>query len=414
MAGREGRGGGRVSWRDRLAQAKAVAGIMHGSRAFGGPFQATLMPTNRCNLRCIHCYYYSPLVKTPNLCGVLRARGRGEEEPDREELVRSQQLEADPKRMKEVMDELIGMGTRQFLFSGYGEPFMHRQTLAFMERAKGAGCWCSVDTNGTLLDRSRMDALVAMGFDEMRVTTLAGTAEAYRRTHPESKEGVFEGLRENLTYLARRKEATGVRQPVVRLVMVVMSENAASLMDFARFAGAVRADRVTFRPINDAGDEGLTKLIPTAAQAARVRDELGEVEAYLESAGIAHNAGNFRMVFRDRIDTRALYRALPCVYGWLATRIDVTGEVYGCCRCYEPLGNINEGDFRGIWTGERYRRFRREAYAISKRGTSVTDCDCDHCGHYAANVRVYASLHPVRYRRRHIAELCPADAGEGE
>ena len=387
---------------------------MHGSRAFGGPYLSCLMLTNRCNVRCIHCYFYSPLIDAPNMCELRRARGRGEEGPDREELARMQQLESDPKRMREVMEELIGMGTRQFLFSGYGEPFLHKEALALMERAKGAGCWCSVNTNGTLLDRTRMDALLAMGFDELRITTLAGTAEGYCRTHPGCKESVFEELRENLTHLAERKKAKGVRRPMVTLITVVTSENADGLMDFVRFAGAMRAEQVFLRPFDDVGDEGFAGLVPTAEQAKRVREGLGEVEGYLASEGIKHNIRNFRMVFRDSIDTRALYREIPCYYGWLTTRISTDGNVYPCCRCYDSLGNIHESSFREIWNGEAYRRFRKEAHAIAKRGTSVKDCDCDHCVNHTANMRVYGMLHPVRSRSARIRGLCPPDAGGGE
>ena len=52
-----------MNWRERVSQARVVAGILHGGRAFGGPFQASFSLSNRCNLRCIHCYFYSPALE---------------------------------------------------------------------------------------------------------------------------------------------------------------------------------------------------------------------------------------------------------------------------------------------------------------------------------------------------------------
>ena len=123
--------------------------------------------------------------------------------------------------------------------------------------------------------------------------------------------------------------------------------------------------------------------------------------------GIDHNVDRFRMVFRKQIDTTALYRVIPCYYGWLAALIEVDGNVYPCCRCYDPLGNVYEADFREIWYGDRYRRFRKEAVQISVRHTPVSGCDCYGCSHYAANLRVYRFLHPVKGRSKRFDRICP-------
>ena len=62
-----------MSFRQILSQAKAVIGITHGSRAFGGPVQVDLNLTNRCNVRCVHCFLYSPHIDRPNMPELRRA-----------------------------------------------------------------------------------------------------------------------------------------------------------------------------------------------------------------------------------------------------------------------------------------------------------------------------------------------------
>ena len=75
------------------------------------------------------------------------------------------------------------MGVQQFLFTGIGETFMHKNAVEFMRYAKRAGSSCIANTNGTLLAQKIIDELIEMGFDELRVTTMAGTRDVYLRTH---------------------------------------------------------------------------------------------------------------------------------------------------------------------------------------------------------------------------------------
>lgn len=282
-----------MSLEKRIAQLKAVAGITHGARAFGGPFQAALWLTSQCNVKCIHCFYHSPYVKKPNLFEVRRARLMGTEFPDDNYIKNIQNLYADSERTKTLMDEMIGMGTQEFLFTGIGEPFLHKNALEFMEYAKKAGCRCVGNTNGTLLDRSRIDELIKMGFDELRITTMAGTREMYERTHPGTSGETFDALRENLLYLANRKASLQVKKPKVCLPYIVIADNHDGLLDFARLSHHVKADEVNFRPFDDVEDLDFAKLVPTTEQAASVTEQLVGVKAYLESKKIIHNISYF-------------------------------------------------------------------------------------------------------------------------
>jgi cyclic pyranopterin phosphate synthase len=381
----------------RFSQVRTLLGILHGSRSFGGPFQANIALTNRCNIRCIHCYFYSPHIQGMNLFG-LRNRQTPEEWTEGKCGKIFQFIDVDSDKTRALIEKLLSMGTRSFLFSGNGEPFMHKNILEFTERVKNAGGACVANTNGTLLDHATIDQLIENGFDTLRITTLAGSREVYLNTHPGVPDGTFERLRDNLRYLAERKAALGVRRPEVILVCVVIANNCNDLLTFAEFAGLVGADSVLFRPFDDLGDAGLAGLTPNEAEDAAVRDQLTEVKAYLESRRINHNVDNFLRVFNRKLDTTALYQVIPCYYGWLSSRIDVTGSVYPCCRCFSPVGNINGKEFDEIWNGKAYRKFRKDAVQITIRKKPVSGCNCYSCVHHTANLKVYRSLHPLRGR----------------
>ena len=383
---------------EMLSRARVVAGIVHGRRAFGGPYQAGIYLTNRCNLRCIHCYYYSPFLEMPAMRQLRRARQKGSGLPDKGYLKDLQTREADTGRTRKLIREMLSTGTRRFQFSGYGEVFMHKDALELMALAKGGGAYCLANTNGTLLDRDKIDELIRMGFDELRVTVLAGTAEIYERTHPGVKPHVFDRLRENLSYMSERKAVLKLDRPRLLLVCIVIAQNHDGLFDFAKMAAEIRADKVLYKPVDDIEDPGLAGLVPSPEQAAEVRRQIEEARRFLDAAGINHNIANFSRVFQRQLDTSALYRVIPCYFGWLSVSIETDGTVYPCCRCYEPMGNVYEGGFSAVWKGAAYNDFRKKTIRLNTGERSPEGCDCGSCPNHEANLRVYRMLNPLRRR----------------
>jgi MoaA/NifB/PqqE/SkfB family radical SAM enzyme len=335
------------------------------------------------------------------------AKYKNEPMPTKEYLKDLQGMDADSDRTSTLLDELVELGTRNIRFSGHGEPFLHKNAVNFFERAKHAGARCSIDTNGTLLNRSKLDELIRMGFDELRITTMAGTKEIYLRTHPGVADKAFDSLRDNLLYLMERKAALHVKKPHLTLVTIVTSHNSMGLKEFAEFACLVGADSVLFRPVDDIEDPCLKKVVPTKDQMGVIVNQLQESQSYLESQGIIHNIDTFQKVFRKQLDTTALYKIIPCYYGWLAAFTDVKGMVYPCCRCYESLGDFHEKGFKEIWHGSNYQQFRKQGLQINRNKRPVQGCDCYRCVHYSVNLRVYSALHPMKRISGHLNNLSP-------
>ena len=381
-----------------LSQLKTLTGILHGSRAFGGPLLVNLGLTNKCNITCIHCYYNSPFLSTPNHPKVRSVRGRIEEVHGQDYLKGTTRMEVDADRIRALIDELLKMGVRRYQLGGSGEPFLYRDTLELIGILKHAGSRCQANTNGTLLDRETIHELVKLRFDDLRITTMAGTQTAYMRTHPGISRQTFACLEQHLSYLAQQKEAYRISVPIVTLVFIVIAQNIGSIVEFAKFAHKVRVDRVHFRPVDDIEDPGLAHVVPSPEQVSAVHEQLQEAAHYLELRGIPHNIDNFYKVFRKKLCTKELYGRIPCYYGWLATIVDVDGHVFPCCRCYTPLGNVYEESFSVIWHGNSYRQFREEGRDLPKRRAPVRGCDCYSCVHHSANLRMYEILHPLRRR----------------
>lgn len=379
---------------------EAGLGILHGSRAFGGPIQASVDVTNRCNIRCAHCYFHAPQISVPNVPEVRWARMANTELPPPEPLKEQMRVQADSAKVHALLSSLLDVGTRRFQFSGSGETFSHPEMMEFVSHVKTRRSWCVSNTNGTLLDSDKMKRLVELGFDELRVSMLAGTREIYIKTHPGVREDMFDTLRQNLLNLAEWKCSFGSNKPSLSLVMVIMSHNAPDMLNIAKLAEETRAQRVIYRVIDDVGDPALESLALSEEQRVEARRLLVEARHFLDDRGIKHNIPNIMQVVKSQLDTTEFHRLVPCYYGWLCARVNALGEVRPCCRCYMSMGNAFEQDFRDIWHGEKYRLFRHNALRINRGHKPVGKCDCFSCVHHNANLRVYKAMHPLRWRRQ--------------
>jgi radical SAM protein with 4Fe4S-binding SPASM domain len=341
----------------------------------------------------------------PSFNPLRMARKTGRKTPTRDEMKKLMTIDADSGHMRNVIEELLRMGTRSWQIGGNGEPFLYKDTMELIGILKHAGSHCLANTNGTLINVAMADELIKMKFDELRITTMAGTPGVYVRTHPGSTEEMFNKLKKNLLYIADQKIILNIKRPKITLVFIVIAQNFDTLFEFAEFAAHVGADRVLYRPVDDVGDPGLANTVPNEEQAVSVREQLKEVKPFLESRGIGHNIGYFKNVFREQLNTEILYTHIPCYYGWLSTVVDPDGNVYPCCRCYAPLGNVHENKFSDIWNGRSYRHFRKDGINLNKRRKPVRSCDCYSCVHHTANLKVFKRLHPVRERSLRISSL---------
>ena len=397
-----------LAWKNKLAAIAALAGVVSGRRAYGGPPHATIGLTNKCNIICAHCYYYSPKIDDPNTIQTRLSRLDINQERKETGLKEFREKQADEEQVYKVMKELIDMGTRRFQFAGGGEPFTHPDILEIMAYAKRKGAWCSVNTNGTLLSGRTCDRLTEMGFDELKVTVMAGTEEDWIATHPGMKGSLFSDLTKGLIHIADRKKKLGKKNPHVSVVFVITSLNCEGILDFAEYAKKVAADEVIFRMIDDVGDEGLACQTLSEEHIRLVERQLEETKHILDLACIPHNIGNITQVLNYKLDTTAFHDIVPCYYGWLAMRIEINGNVYPCCRCYSSLGNVYDSSVREVWHGEEYIKFREKAITLNKTKTPLPNCDCHSCVHHNANLKVFRLLHPIRGHSKQIKDLSPS------
>jgi MoaA/NifB/PqqE/SkfB family radical SAM enzyme len=384
-------------WKRKFWPIRILAGIHGGGKTYGGPVVVNVGLTDQCNLRCIHCRYRSP-----------KKIGRLQEKMDRSYIADSEHPpvsmksgvgEADSYFVNSLIETLAALGTPRIIFAGDGEPFLHRNVLDFIARAKHSGQHTAVFTNGTLLDRDTVDELLHQKLDVLRISVLSTSAEEYVSTHPGTDRDAFDQLKDRILYLRDRKKAQKSGAPRLVLYTTVLAQNCEGLAALPGLSAELGADEVVFLALHDIGGETIAPLAPGEQQAEILQKQVASIAAQLDEKKVRHNLRAFINVFhKGRLQTGNIYQEIPCYYGWLGSVIKPDGNVFFCCPAHRPVGNLNEQSFTRLWNSSAYERLRKEAITIHKRSTPVSETDCYKCVHYAANLRLHRFLRPFSNR----------------
>ena len=237
------------------------------ARARKIPLRGMIQLTNRCNLRCCHCYIHND---------------RSVQEPARE---------ISDARLLELIDEMADAGCLYLTFTG-GEPLSRPLFSELYIKAKKKGMLISVFSNGTLVD----DDYVAL-FHEYRprhieMTLYGATRETYERITrvPGSYDRCLHGVRALLD--------AGIQ---VRLKTLIMTLNVHELEQMEAMADAFG---VPFRSSSEMmptieGDCGPLEYRISAEQAVDVEMRSAENRNYWEQyAGLADELRNKKRLFQ--------------------------------------------------------------------------------------------------------------------
>ena len=124
---------------------------------YGLPWLVSLELTERCNLRCTHCYINRPA---------------GDDEARRKEMALDE--------WQGMLDQIADAGTLWLLVTG-GEPLLWADFLEFYLYAKRKGLHVILFSNGTLLTPELADLLAEYPPWETEITLYGATAETYER-----------------------------------------------------------------------------------------------------------------------------------------------------------------------------------------------------------------------------------------
>ena len=344
-----------------------LRGLLTTKMAYGAPFYVTIDITRRCNLQCVGCRF------RPSQTAILAS--------------------GDPPIMdisihfvENLYEELSLMGIHTILLTGEGEPFLHPQLFDFISIAKERGFQVSLITNGTLLDKDKIQALIDSRLDLLTVSLWASSPEDYERNYPGTGTDSFRRVVDGLRLLTSCKAEKKSKLPMVKLHHPINRNNFERIDSIVHLAYATGCNAIAFSPFKSFRGE-LAHLALSQDQENFVRLVLIEKKKQLRSLPLGHNIDS--ILLRYRIG-EAVWERLPCYIGWIHSRVKTDGTVFPCNNpCDLIMGNLGEMKFRDIWNSPTYQSFRKQTVTRQALTSIGKHCDCGFCCHVLDNLRVH-------------------------
>jgi MoaA/NifB/PqqE/SkfB family radical SAM enzyme len=277
-------------------------------------------------------------------------------------------------RWYEIISEAVRMGTKRLFFRGGGDPGLKRSLLKrLFPLIKEQGLWCTLLTNGTLIDDAMADGFVRSGWQEIIISLHGGDAATHDSItdHP----GSFAMVERSLDALNRRKDAARSDTPSLSFHVVLTRLSYRNLDKIIDLARARRCGHVSVFPMhNPPYAEHARDLEMTDNDRAQYRAMVPGYRQALDASGIGHDfqlsyqgeGGGEKLVDRvlsprqDEGSGQDPVTRVPCYFPWYHAALTPNGFVSPCCNGEgkQSSGNLDRVDFREAWLGHDMREVR--------------------------------------------------------
>lgn len=300
------------------------------------PLSGVIELTQRCNLRCVHCYLgHCP---TPN--------------------------ELSTQEWLTILDEITAAGCLSLLMTG-GEPLLRKDFAEIYRHACQNGLLVTVFTNGTRVAAQHIELFQEFPPRQVDITLYGATAATYERITgiPGSYQDCIAGI--------ERLLAGGIR---VGLKTVLMTLNRQEFFDIERIAAdygvKFRFDVAINACLN--GDLSPLEFRVPAEEAVEVEFSIaGRREAWSSLA--------------ERMKAKILPETLYiCGAGITSFGINAAGELRPCLMITTGQYNLQHGNFEEDWT-ELYSPLRMKKLSENKQCSCCNkQAMCGYCPAYFA------------------------------
>jgi radical SAM protein with 4Fe4S-binding SPASM domain len=270
------------------------------------PISGSIEVTQRCNLRCTHCYIPFSTRKGP------------------------QQPELSLSEIQHILDEIKEAGCMWLLLTG-GEPLLRRDFPDIYTYAKRKGFILTLFTNGTLLTPRIADTLAEWRPFNIEITLYGYSQATYER---------ITGVPGSHARCLRGIELLMERRLPLKLKTVLMTPNRDELGEMQTFAQSLGVE-FHFDPIVNPVLDG--SLLPTTLRLSP--EEIVEVEK--ADPGRARRwPEQFKQSMDFKFNDRKLY---SCGAGKNSFHIDSFGKLCLCMTARDPNYDLRTGSFHQGW-----------------------------------------------------------------
>lgn len=270
--------------------------------------------------------------------------------------------------LKERLYEIRRLGIKSIMYSGEGEPLLHRQITNILISTKNAGIDAALTTNGVLLNDSIAEIIIA-NTKWVKISINAGTSETYSKVH-QTKKDDFDLVIKNMLNAVKLKKQNNYKCTIgVQIIMLPENMN-----EIAILAGLTKAIGVDYFVVKPYSQHSMSKN--DRYKNIYSIDDYKYIEILSEKLETL-NDNNFKITFRMNAFNRCNEEEKPynkCLALPFWSYIDSEGNVWGC-SCYLGdnrllYGNIYEETFKNIWKGEK----RKSSLEWVDKNLNISTC----------------------------------------
>lgn len=282
--------------------------------------------TNKCNLKCSHCY-----------------RDSGTESEG--ELTTAQ--------AKSLIDQIAEANFKIMIFSG-GEPLMREDIFELINYAAKAGLRPVLGTNGTLITKE-----MALKLKEAGISALGISLDSLDFKKHNDFRGHETAFRDTI-YAMKNCRDLGIKFQIHTTVMDWNKDEIIGLTDFSVAMGAA-AHHIFFLVPTGRGkniEDELLKPKEYEELLTEIMEKQKEVDIEIKPTCAPQFV---RIAEKLGIDSRF---KRGCIAGTSYCIISPKGDVQACAYLTEAAGNVKETPFNEIWkNSEFFKRLRTQEYS---------------------------------------------------
>ncbi|MDP2928054.1 MAG: radical SAM protein, partial [Candidatus Omnitrophota bacterium] len=287
--------------------------------------------------------------------------------------------------LKKFVLEAAKNGVKAILYSGEGEPLLHKSAVDIIVFTKKAGIDVALVTNGVMLGKEKakksLEHLVWL-----KVSLDAGTEEAYAAIHRTKQEDfniVIKNIREAVRIRNKNKyECT------IGAQYLLIPQNYKEVITAAKLLSNIGVDYLVIKPYS---------LHPLSINKIKSNFNYRNL-FYLEERLKKYSKDNFQIIFRRRTKEK-LAEEKPykqCLGLPFASHITATGDIYPCNLFLGKkefiFGNIYKSSFKNIWEGKRRKKIMKLIYDEWNTKNCRRACRLDEINRYLWELK-----HPVSH-----------------
>jgi radical SAM protein with 4Fe4S-binding SPASM domain len=300
-----------------------VSKILRRSVVWGMPISYSVEPTNNCNLKCPEC---------PSGLGAL-TRPLG--------LLKNNEF-------KKIVDEIKEEGFYIQLFF-QGEPYINKNLPEMIKYAQSNNMYVSISTNGHFVTEKNVEYIVENAPDKLIYSVDGLDEESYQNYRV---GGSFARVDAGLKLLVETKKRLKKKRPFIEFQFIVMKQNEHLIEEVKKYCKERGVDKVVFKSMQVSNYENALKFLPSNEKYSRYK------------------------LLGDKVEIKNGLKN-HCFAIWRTSVITWDGQVVPCCFDKDAdfkMGVLNGSNFKSIWKGEEYNKFR-DNVLFNRKGLDM----CNNC-----------------------------------